>query len=79
MANLTNNFGEMLSNLLLLMCAGGGSKRHFAPRFTNPAHGGTSDRSRNGYIADVSALVTWSVACCTRNELRLLQLWWDVQ
>ena len=39
-------------------CLGGSMKRQFAPRFTNPAHGGTSDRSPSGYIADVSAVVT---------------------
>jgi len=43
----------------MVMCVGGGGgKRQFAPRFMNPTHGGTSDRSSNGHIADVSVVVT---------------------
>jgi len=62
MAKLTIILGVMTTNLWLsVMCIGGSSKRQFAPRFMNPAHGGTSDRSSNGYIADVSALLAYCV------------------
>ena len=48
--------GKMHLELLLLLYAGG-TRRQFAPRFMNSAHGSATDRSADGSVADVSARV----------------------
>lgn len=44
-------------HLELLLLYAGGTRRQFAPRFMNSAHGSATDRSADGSIADVSARV----------------------